>query len=159
MKKYIYVLHEYGAPTHYHALKFLAQSHGYEIAFHTFKGILGKNVLKVIKYIVLHPFQAFSDICFLCSLPFLHKSKIVVGIAPFNNQLPLLMKLMKKHDVYYHTSYSCWDGSRYAHAPYNEDTKTTWNFFTSSYVRHIFAVSEWTKNQLVINHFADSQRI
>ena len=157
--KFIIVLHEYGAPTHYHALKYLAEQNGYKVKYFTFQTILSGRLYKRLKYCIRHPLQSLSEILFLCTLPIVKKKKIVIGIAPFNNNLPLLMWLMKKHEVYYHTSYSCWDGSRYSHAPQNDVILRKWKYFTHYYVHHIFAVSEWTKKGLVNNGYANEENI
>lgn len=157
--KTIYIYHEYGAPSHYHALKYLAESNGYSVKSFTFNRTLPSNPFDFFKYFVESPTQTLRNLFFLLSLPLRKKSKIVIGIAPFNNRLPLLMRFMKKHEVYYHTSYSCWDGTRYAHRPKSDKMIETWRSFTSKYVKHIFAVSEWTKEQLIKNNYALKENI
>jgi len=159
MKTKICVLHEYGAESHYLALKVLAQKKGCEISFYTFGKILNKSIIVKFKYLIAHPVRAVRDIWFLFTLPFKRSLKIVIGIAPYNNNLPLLMKLMTKHDVFYHTSYSCWDGIRYVHKPNSERNKEIWREFTNNYVKHIFAVSDWTKKQLIMNNFAKDDMV
>lgn len=159
MKNRVCVFHEYGAPSHYMALNELLASKGdaplifRELNVWTqFKAIIrGRRNASVKKFV--------KNMFFLLLLPFLPKTKIVLGVAPFNKWLPLLMILMKKHSVYYHTSYSCWDGSRMAHCTTDSSLISKWRMFLSEYVVHIFAVSEKTKNELVKNRFASPERI
>lgn len=159
MNKTIYVLHEYGAPTHYIALEHLATKHQTKVIYREFR------ILLLLKSWMKHPWRltklrrCLINIFFLCSLFFRQPAKIVIGIAPFNHLIGGMMFLLKRHEVYYHTSYSCWDGTRYAHKPKNERVVSLWRRFTSSYVRHIFAVSEKTKSELINNGFATEERI
>lgn len=157
--KRIFVLHEYGAPTHYHALRVLARQHGQQVVFRIFDCLLDRAIVPKVKLAVRHPICMLQSICFLLTLPLRKPTKIVLGIAPFNRHLPFLMKLLRKHQVYYHTSYSRWDGTRWVHQPSSAELVSLWKNFTSQYVQHIFSVSEWTKNQLTKNAYATADRI
>ena len=152
-KKIIYVLHEYGANSHYNALVALAKKNGYKVAFRRFTLVRQfKNSIK--KQYSWKDF--FLDIYFFLCLPFMKGCKIVLGIAPFNSQLVWLIKILRKQEVYYHTSYTHWDGTIMAHPTKSKAVLSTWRFFTSKFVKHIFVVSEKTKDELVLNKFAHS---
>lgn len=159
MNNYIYILHEYGAPTHYHSLKVLAEQHNFQLKFHVFNYLLDKGLIYKVKCFIKHPYNVLSDLWFLATLNLRQPVKIVIGIAPYNNHLPLLMRLMRKHEVYYHTSYSCWDGARYVHQPKAATDINKWKTFTSKYVKHVFAVSEWTKKQMILNGYITAEKI
>lgn len=151
--KHIYVLHEYGAPTHYLALQELADKNGYKVGYYE---------LWKWNFIIKHPNQWKKYIVnrfFWAIVPFLPTSKIVLGIAPYNKRLPRIMRKLRKHEVYYHTSYTCWDGTRFAHAPKSDHAIDDWKGFTKHYVKHIFAVSEKCKSELVKNGFTSDENV
>lgn len=142
MKGKIYILHAFGAPEHYIALDALARQNGLSIVY---RQLNFKNRL--------------HDAFFLLSLPFRRRCKIVLGVAPFDNRLPWLLLLLKRHLVYYHTSYVCWDGSKFRHKAKNEKVLAAWRKLTGSFAKHIFAVSETTKRELVANGWATEDKI
>ena len=152
-KKKIYVLHEYGAPSHYYALQDLARNNDYELSFYE---------LWTWKYVIKHPGRwrkYIENKLFWTIIPILPKSKFVVGIAPYNNRVESIMRRLKKHEVYYHTSYTCWNGSTSVHRPKSDDVISQWRIFTNSYVKHIFAVSSKTKEELISNKFASKENV
>ena len=125
MSKNIYVVHEYGAPSHYYGLDSWATANGYNIYYRELWRL--KNVVKHPKRWV----KFLINICFLCLISYKPKCKIVLCVAPFNNRLPNLMKKMQKHEVYYHTSYTCWDGTFMQYEPKNQYIVDSWKYFTS----------------------------
>lgn len=152
----IIVLHEYGSPSHYIALCELAQQNGYKISFYEM------NLKSQLKRSVFRPWKIFRflrNTFFLLTVSLWKKRKIVVGIAPYNAFLTKLMKKLRNHDVYYHTSYTCWDGSRAAHPTASNGVMRDWNVFTNVYVKCIFAVSEKTRKELVDNNYAPNDKI
>jgi len=160
MNNTIYLLHEYGDPKHYFALMSLIEKKGDHLKFYTFDDTLKYRApIRWIKFIICNPIRFLSEITFLISLFFRKKSKIVLGIAPYNYRLPILMWLTRRHEVYYHTSYSCWDGSRSAHSKDHESDIVVWKQFLGKFVKHIFTVSKKTKFELVKNGFASENRI
>lgn len=155
MKK-IYVLHEYGAPAHYNALVKLAEKHNCKVVFNEFQ--LKGQIKKM--FVNKDLFIRFIINCWcLIKLPFIRKTKIILGIAPFNPLLPLLMHLLKKHEVYYHTSYTHWDGIICGYSTNSFALKKKWKYFTNKYVQHIFAVSNKTKEELIKYGFSTKERI
>lgn len=154
----IYILHEYGAPSHYLSLSVLAKRKCYELAYYEFG-----NMRMQFKHWMLNPFKDrkfLLNLLFLLSLPFRKSSKIVVGIAPFDYRLYLLYVLLKKHQVYYHTSYTCWDGSFCAHDSFmSKYLLRLWKEFIERKVQHIFTVSLKSKNELIQNGYSSPERI
>lgn len=142
MKEKIYILHAFGAPQHYIALDALARQNGLSLVYRQ-----------------LNFKDRLHDVFFLLSLPFRRRCKIVLGVAPYDNRLPWLLRLLRRHEVYYHTSYVCWDGSKFRHKAKNERVIAAWRRLTGSFARHIFAVSETTKRELVANGWASEDRI
>ena len=148
----IYVLHKNGADSHYTALKLLLEQEGYSIKYREFsvisqliKGVFKGNFILFRKQII--------NLFFLINLFFTKNKRIVLGIAPFDYKLKLLMKILKGHKVYYHTSWTYWDKTfhpktkRNTNAIYKE-----WKLFLEKKTKHIFAVSERTKKQLLENY-------
>lgn len=100
-----------------------------------------------------------QDIASLVSIYFKRQQKIVIGIAPFNPDLLILMKLMHRHDVFYHTSFTRWNGIKMPYPAKSEKYLDKWMQFTQVYVKHIFAVSTKTKSELIKFKFACDNRI
>ena len=142
MKGKIFILHAFGAPEHYIALEALARREGLTLVYRQ-----------------LNFRDRIRDPWFLLTLPFRRPCKIVLGVAPYDNRLPWLLLLLRHHAVYYHTSYVCWDGSKFRHKAKNERVIAAWRKFTGSFARHIFAVSEATRRELVANGWATEDRI
>lgn len=87
-------------------------------------------------------------------ISFIKPTKIVIGIAPFNPMLKVMMFLLKKHEVYYHTSYTHRDGKMATYPVQSEMNLKRWKYFTTNYVKHIFAVSQKTKDGIVVKCYA-----
>lgn len=150
----IYVLHEYGVPSHYNALIELGLRHNIKIKFRIFS--INHILRSTIKFKLK---SALNDLSFLLSLPFRKNLNIVLGIAPFNPKLSILLKLLRNHNIFYHTSYTHWDGTVVAHKPRTPKDINLWRDFTKHKTRHIFAVSEKTKQELVNNDFAICDKV
>lgn len=154
MNKTIYVLHEYGAPSHYNALVELGKQKFFNVKFAIFqpKGILSNLYHKRFSLV-------FFSICFLLSLPFRKNETIVLGIAPFNKLLKPLSYVLRNHKVFYHTSYTHWNGKIMARPTKSPELISFWKCYISNTVKHIFAVSEKTKSELINNGFAYEKNI
>jgi Glycosyltransferase len=152
--KTVYVLHQTGAPSHYNALVELGRQNGFEVEFRVFSP---RAILGLLRRLRLK--EALSSLFFLLSLPRRQKTKIVLGIAPFDSYLPLLRKLLKKHDVYYHTSYTRWDGTYPAYPTDSAKLLDSWKDFVSNQAKHVFAVSGRTKNELISNDYSLPEHI
>lgn len=149
----VYVLHEYGAPSHYNALVELGKQNGFSIIFIIFSPIGLIKAFKEKKYKLV-----IKSIGFLLSLPCRKKSTIVLGIAPYNRLIVPLYFLLKRHLLYYHTSYTCWDGSNMAYPTNSRFLKNLWKKFIIKSIC-IFAVSNKTKDGLIKNGYAPKNKI
>lgn len=157
--KNIYTLHEYGAPSHFYGLEYLVNSSGGVLKHRELN--LYRQIGSSIKRLNSYKFyKCLINISFLISLLFTTNKKIVVGIAPYNNNLRYLKFLFKNHQIYYFTSYTCWDQSRMVHSKYFSDSLlAVWKDFLNNQVKHIFAVSVLTKNELIDNKFSIPEKI
>lgn len=147
--KAIFVLHEFGCPSHYRALSFLAKQHNLKVYFCEFN---------IIEQLHKRPFNAkrfIHNILILLFLIISPPQKIILGIAPINHALSTILSLYKKHKIYYHTSYTFWDFKTIVHPAKKEKDVNIWKFFLEKKSKRIFAVSEKTKNELCA-HFSIS---
>ena len=153
----VYIVHEYGAPSHFYALDHLLASHGIPSAKYELN-LLGKGK-EAVKTRSFRPFlRMLRNLGFLLSLPFLKPAKLVLGLAPYDRSLVLLRPFLRRHQVYYFTSYTCWDGSRQVHRS-GPRTVAAWRDFLRQEVAHIFAVSERTRTELIRNGLASESRV
>ena len=152
MANRVYVVHEYGAPSHFYALDHLLAAHGIPSASYELN-LLGQ-AKEAVKTRSMRPFlRMWRNLGFLLSLPFRKPAKVVLGLAPYDRSLVLLRPWLKRHHVFYFTSYPCWDGSRQVHRS-GPRTVAAWRDFLRQDVDHVFAVSEKTKTELVRNGLA-----
>lgn len=146
-EKEVYILHEYYTPSHYYALRYLVENNGGQLKYYVVPSLRQRRSL-------------FRNLFFLVRMLFTRNKKVVLGIAPFNWRLLPLLLILRNHQLYYHTSYSCWDGTRMAHSAFvSKRVLRVWKHFTNSKVKHIFAVSTKTRDELVKNGYSTFDRI
>lgn len=155
----IYVLHKQGANSHYTALDFLLTQHSGTLEFREFsvftKGFkaLRSFDLKTLKKQVV-------NVSFLVHLLFSKNKKVVLGIAPFDHKLLFLLKILKNHTVYYHTSWTCWDKSFHPKTKKNsKKVFEAWRYFLEEKCTHIFSVTQRGKDQILANYHIPSEKI
>ena len=153
----VYIVHEYGAPSHFYALDYLLDSRGIPSAKYELN-LLGqaKEAVKTLSFRPL--LRMLRNLGFLLSLPFLKPAKVVLGLAPYDRSLVLLRPFLRRHQVFYFTSYTCWDGSRQVHRS-DPRTVAAWRDFLRQDVAHIFAVSEKTRTELIRNALASASSV
>ncbi len=156
--KTIFVLHEFYIPSHFIGLEELCRSRGYRVEYFEIPSV--KSVLTAL----LPPFRRFrhelGNWKFLFSLKRTKGLRIVLGLAPYNYVLMFLRPLFRRHRIFYHTSYTCWDGTRMAHSSlYPKYMRRVWKSFVGEEVDHIFAVSGKTKSELISNDFSVEDKI
>lgn len=149
--KEIYVLHEYGAESHYNGLLALCYDNGIKLKFREFRvlhligsGIEHRNIKRIFKQIV--------NILFLVSLIWSKGKIVVLGMHPYDKRLTILSFLLKRHKVFYHTSFTMWnplDTIKYKNV--TESQKKRLERFLNEQVRHIFAVTKKAKNSIIEN--------
>ena len=147
----IYILHEYGANSHYRALDYLAKKNNTELVYREFSIV--KNIIKAVVKFDLKLFtKQFINVYFLLNLIFTKNKKIVLGIAPYDFRLIFLSFILKNHKVYYHTSWTCWDKSYFPKKLFVTDWLIAfWERFLQENVIEIFTVTTQTKNELINN--------
>jgi len=155
----IYVWHKSGANNHYSGLKSIVEENGGKVIFREFSilSMLFKSLIKL-------KFNVFSkqilNAFFLFNLLFSKNKKVVLGIAPYDYKLRNILFYLKNHQIYYHTSWSCWDGSFYPKKKrVTPELKSFWKDFIENKTQHIFAVSQKTKNELLKNYDLNENKI
>ena len=159
MKNKIYILHKNGADGHYIALSTLLKEVDVELVYREFS-VLGKFFKGLFRLNFRLLAKQIQNLFFLIELLFTKDKKVVFGIAPFDIKLSRIMILLKKHRVYYHTSWTCWDGS-FQPKNYHQTYKlmSTWKKFLEDYVEGIFAVSNTSRDELIENYDIDTSKI
>lgn len=153
----VYIVHEYGAPSHFYALDHLLASH--DIPSSKYELNLLGQAKEVVKTFSSRSFlRMLRNLGFILSLPFLKPAKVVLGLAPYDRSLTMLRPFLKRHQVYYFTSYTCWDGSRQVHRS-GPHTRSVWQAFLRNDAAHIFAVSEKTRTELIRNGLTTSSNV
>lgn len=155
----VYILHKNGANSHYLALNYLLESNSKKLIYREFSIFtLFFKAIRDLNYSLLK--KQVVNILFLISLLFTKNKKIVVGIAPFDYQLSFLLKLLKNHQVYYHTSWICWDKSYHPKRKNNsKEVFEKWKYFLEVKAKYIFCVTEASKKSLLENYQIDPNKI
>lgn len=155
----IYVLHKKGENSHYKGLVALAKQRGLEVKFREFS-IIGKSFKAIFKLDAKLYGKQWVNLFFLLSLLFSKHKKVVLGIAPYDYKLLSVLFFLKGHQIYYHTSWTCWDGTYYPKTKFvTPKVKNRWKVFLEKEVSHIFAVSEKTKQELSIYYAIETSKI
>ena len=95
----------------------------------------------------------FETIVLFLKLLFGTKGAVVVGIAPFDLRLVLLVPFLIRHDVYFHTSWPSWgSGDFVPKARFRRFGLYVWNSFLPRSVSGIFCVSMASANSIQ-HHF------
>jgi hypothetical protein len=102
MVKKIVVFHEYGAKSHYVGLEEYATSINTRLVYREFN--LLKQFLKL--FFKRGSFKVFlKNICFLTTVLFSKNHIIILGMAPGDYRLFIYFLLLKRHIVFWHTSW------------------------------------------------------
>src|SRR5690606_34816425 len=155
----IYVLHKSGANSHYSGLKSIVEQNVGEIIIREFS-ILSMLINSLIKLKCKVFFKQIINAFFLLNLLISKEKKVVLGIAPYDYKFRNILFYLKNHQVYYHTSWTCWDGSFYPKKKrITPELKAFWKDFIENRTKHIFAVSQKTKNELLANYDLNENKI
>jgi glycosyltransferase involved in cell wall biosynthesis len=150
--KTIYILHKNGAPSHYYGLAHLAKAKGFEVKYREFS-LLSKFYKGIVKGNFVLVGKQLTNAGFLLGLLITSHKKIVLGIAPFDSKLGKLLPFLKNHQVYYHTSWTCWDKSFHPKTKKNTPKVfQTWKDFLEKKCIHIFSVTEKSKQSILENY-------
>ncbi|WP_177229131.1 glycosyltransferase family 4 protein [Pustulibacterium marinum] len=117
-----------------------------------YKGLIQGNIKEFGKQ--------FINLFFMLSLLFTKNKKVVLGIAPYDYKLNFLLYFLKNHQLYYHTSWTFWDGKYYPKKKrVTPDLLNKWKFFLEEKSKHIFAVSAKSKAQLIKYYEIPSDKV
>lgn len=114
MKK-LYLIHQYGEPSHFKALYDHAQGYGFSasdqiilsygaIAWRTRDVLRKEGAIKGLKFLAKTMFDHFK-------LFFLRGEILIVGIAPYDHLLNRYKRIFMNNRSYYFTSQTKWDGT------------------------------------------------
>ena len=146
----IFVLHEYGEPSHYIGLEKAAQEKQVKVEYYELsciKGLIKALILKDREKIQ----KQFQNCLFLFSLLFSKNKKIVLGIAPYDYRLLFLQIFLSSHLIYYHTSWPYWDGRFYPKKRFvNTFVRRQWKRFLKK-VKRVASVTHHAKEELQQN--------
>jgi len=157
-EKTVYILHKNGANSHYIALKYLLNKEGIGLKYREFS-VLSKFFKSIVKFDLGLFKKQCINLAFLIDLLFSKHKKVVLGIAPFDSKLLRLSRVLKHHRIYYHTSWTCWDGTFQPKSAKSENIKMIWKAFLEKTCEHIFCVSHKSKNELLKNYRLEAQKI
>lgn len=158
-QKVIYILHKNGAKGHYIALDYLLQKNSIILKHREFS--VFSNLFKSITKFKIQLFKKqLKNISFFILILFSKNKKIVLGIAPFDSKLILVLKLLKKHKIYYHTSWTKWDKTFHPKLKNNSPkVYQYWQMFLEQNIEHIFAVTEKSKQEILDNYKVKESKI
>lgn len=157
--KVVYVLHKNGAKSHYLGLEHVFfNDESIHLKHREFS--IASKMFKSITKVKPKLFQKqLLNLGFLIQLLFSKNKKIVLGIAPYDQKLGRLLFVLKKHKVYYHSSWTCWDKSFQPKKSKSAKIYKTWQNFLERKAKHIFAVSAQTKTSLLSNYTISTEKI
>lgn len=156
MKNIVYLLHEFYTPSHYKGLQKLVDDNGYSLKYCEI------DIINQIKISFRHPkkwIRVFHNLWVFFILLCSRKQRVLVAIAPYNSQAKFLKRLLSKHIVFMHGSWSCWDGSKVVHVANTHEQVEAFDDFVKNSVIHFFAVSQTTKKQLVANGYKKENEV
>lgn len=150
----VYVLHEYGAVEHYLGLIECAKSNNFKVdflVFALFKNIAKAFVKKDIKKLI-NVLKSFVFIFLSLVFPTrLKNCVLVIGCAPMDWRIILLMRISKHAKVIYHSSWSDWSGKKYPKNffIFKGYIENNWKFFLEKKVHKFALVTEEVREQLL----------
>lgn len=155
----VYVLHKSGYNNHYIGLEKLLEEHNGKVVYREFS-IVGKFFRSLFKLKFELVAKQFVNTAFMLNLVFTKNKKVILGIAPYDYKLTFLCKVLKQHQIYYHTSWTVWDGTYYPKKKrVTPELIAKWKQFIEQDTKHIFAVSGETKKQLLANYNITNDKI
>jgi glycosyltransferase involved in cell wall biosynthesis len=143
----VIVLHQFGNRKHYQALENLLKKNNVKFIFCGLD--LYKNFIKSIFYFdfkILN--QCLKTLRLLFYLSFTKKHKVILGMRPFNINLIPLSIILRKHKIYYHTSYPEWGKHHTDNLPKKSFLNSFWVRFVNN-CSHIFVANNFIKDSIV----------
>lgn len=152
MSKSIYILHERSTKAHFIALENYAIENNIKIKYREFL-ILRYFVKSIWKLDTKLFVQQIKNILFFISMIFSKKKNIIIGIAPLDFYLPLLIFFLRKHNLFYFTSWGDWSGNFFPKKRFSNLNilKKSWSSFLKKDIKGVFAVTESSASSLKQN--------
>jgi glycosyltransferase involved in cell wall biosynthesis len=153
MSKTIYVLHERSTKEHFIALETYAEQKDLIIKYREF--LIARFFVKSLLRLDFSLFvQQLKNAFFFVSLLFTKEKNVVLGIAPLDGHLPMVKRFLKKHRIFYFTSWGDWSGDGF---PKNTNTssqqlRNSWKDFLEQDVTGIFCVTKSALESLQENY-------
>lgn len=155
----VYVLHKSGNNNHYIGLEKLMEQNSGKVVYREFS-VVGKFFRSLFKLKFGLVAKQFVNAAFILNLMVTKNKKVVLGIAPYDYKLTKLLSMLKNHEVYYHTSWTVWDGTYYPKKKrITPKLIECWKRFIEEDAKHIFAVSGETKQQLLDNYTIQPDKV
>lgn len=148
------VLHEYGAPEHTTGLVHWASANGMKVCYREFD--FPKQVLRAVYRrdfdLMCRALRNAFWLC-LCIFGFIRDRRIVVGIAPFDWKLVLLLPFLRRNEVWWHTSWPHWGGwlreKKYPKPIRFGVVEAVWRRFIKDHLKGIYFVTDFGRSRFL----------
>ncbi|MFY0631999.1 MAG: glycosyltransferase [Flavobacteriaceae bacterium] len=153
MSKTIFVLHERSTKEHFIALETYAELNDVKVHYREF--LIARHFIKsVVRLDFMLFVQQIKNVLFFISLILSKNKKIVIGIAPLDGHLPLLKFFIKRHHVFYFTSWGDWSGKGFPknNRPNSKSLRNLWKNFLEHDIEAIFCVTKSALDNLKENY-------
>lgn len=153
MKKIVYVLHERSTKEHFIALENYANKRNIEVKYREF--LIFRYIIKSLVKLDFKLFiQQLKNIVFFATSPFSSQKNIIIGIAPIDFHLPFLLYFLRRHNLFYFTSWGDWKGGFFPKTKYNnfKFIKKSWVRFLEKEVKGIFSVTNSSSDSIKENY-------
>lgn len=156
MGKFIYVLHERSTKEHFTALETYSFDKNLEVKYREFL-IFRYFVKSIIRLDIALFIQQIRNILFFISMLFSSKKNIIIGIAPFDFYLPFITFFLKKHNLFYFTSWGDWSGKFHPKKKFSQSRliKNSWNDFLTRHIKAVFSVTDAAAKSIQENFILD----
>jgi glycosyltransferase involved in cell wall biosynthesis len=127
MGEEVIVLHPHGNKRHYEPLEYIDNI---DLKYREFKFIEGKNISGFTIPEVRNKSKVSSNLKTLYNLINREKNKkLILAAEPFDPRIPLFIRLAKRHNVIYHTSWPFWNGDRVPYTRFIKKQTDMWRKF------------------------------
>lgn len=168
MARLIYVLHERSTKEHFTALEGYASTKNLEINYREFL-VLRHLVKSILRLDISLFIQQIRNFIFFITIIFSKRKNIIIGIAPLDFYLPFLIFFLKKHNLFYFTSWCDWSGNFFPKKKFSNSKfiKKTWSNFLKNDLKGVFCVTNTSAKSIqenfdlnspivVVNHSIDN---
>lgn len=160
MSKTIFVLHERSTKEHFIALETYAELNDAKVHFREF--LIARHFIKsVVRLDFMLFVQQIKNVLFFISLIFSKNKKIVIGIAPLDSRLSVLKFFIKRHHIFYFTSWGDWSGKRFPknNRSNSKSLRTLWKKFLEHDIEAVFCVTKSALDDLKENYHINAPTV